>query len=109
MALIKFTTNDPTQADIIADVDTPLVLTAVAVDRFTMAITHPTLNTLEVQWQVNLASIAETTLVANQVLNAAIEAGVADPYAIPDVSEMQTEGGYLMPNTLYPLIDYTLA
>ena len=103
MALIKIKTTDIAESDIICDVDFPLVLTAVAVDRFTMAITHPSLSTVLVQWQTNLASVATTTLVANQELNAAYEAGIADPYHVPVFSGMDDDG------TPHPLISYTLA
>ena len=103
MGLIKIKTTDATEPDIICDVDFPLVLTAVAVDRFTMAITHPSLSTVLVQWQTNLASVAQTTLVANQELNAAYEAGIADPHHVPVFSQMDDDG------TLHPLIGYTTA
>ena len=104
MALIKIETSSTTLGNIIADVDTPLVLTAIAVDGFTMAITHPTLNTVRVNWQTNVADVATATLLAHSNVNVAIEASVADAYAIPVLSGITETDG-----TPHPLINYVLA
>jgi hypothetical protein len=108
MALIKFETNDATQADIIVDINVPVVLSAVAVDRGTLASSDATgATTLEIEWGTNWDSIPEATLLMTNMLNAGIAAAVADPYAIPVLSEICKEGGYLEPNECKSFTTYT--
>ncbi len=108
MALIKFETTDAALSDIIVDINVPVELSAVAVDRGTMASSDAGgATTLEIQWGTNWDSVAEATALMTEMLNAAIEAGVADPYAIPVLSEICKDGGYLEPDECKQFTTYS--
>lgn len=107
MALIKFKTTDAL-SDIIVDVNVPITLTAVAVDRATIASTDSTgATTLLLQWGTNWADPAESTALCTSMLNTAIEAAIADPYAIPVLSEICKPGEYLEPSECKAFTTYT--
>ncbi len=108
MALIQFKTTDTTQADIVVDINVPVVLSAVAVDRGTIASSDATgATTLLIEWGTNWDSIAEATELMTEMLNDAIEAAVADPYHIPVLSEICKPGGYLEPDECKSFTSYT--
>ncbi len=108
MALIKFHVTDAAQNDIIADVDVPIILNPVAVDRATIATSDTGgASTLLIEWGTNWASVAEATELMTLMLNATIEAAVADPYHIPVLSEICKAGGYLEPDECKKFTTYT--
>ena len=93
MALIKFETTDATLSDIIVDINVPVDLSSVSVDRCTIVASDAGgATSLEIQWGTNWDDVAEATALATSMLNGAIEAGVADPYAIPVLSEICKDG-----------------
>jgi hypothetical protein len=107
MALIKFKTTDAL-SDIIVDVNVPITLSAVAVDRATIASSDATgATTLLLQWGTNWADIAEATALCTSMLNTAVEAAVADPYSIPVLSEICKPGEYLEPSECKAFTTYT--
>ena len=94
MALIKFQTTDAAESDIIVDINVPVTLSLVAVDRGTIASSDATgATTLLIEWGTNWDSIAE--------------AAVADPYHIPVLSEICKPGGYLEPDECKSFTSYT--
>ena len=108
MALIKFQTTDAAESDIIVDIDVPVTLSAVAVDRGTIASSDATgASTLLIEWGTNWDSVAEATALMTEMLNDAIEAAVADPYHIPVLSEICKPGGYLEPDECKAFTSYT--
>ena len=103
MALIKFKTTDAL-SDIIVDVNVPITLSAVAVDRATIASSDATgATTLLLQWGTNWADIAEATALCTSMLNTAVE----DPYKIPVLSEICKPGEYLEPSECKAFTTYT--
>tara|TARA_B100001540_G_scaffold51728_1_gene46688 strand:+ start:1437 stop:1769 length:333 start_codon:yes stop_codon:yes gene_type:complete len=110
MALIKFETTDAAKSEIIVDINVPVELSLVAVDRGTIAASDAGgATTLEIEWGTNWASIAEATELMTLMLNDAIEAAVADPYHIPVLSEICKAGGYLEPDECKSFTTYTYA
>ena len=108
MALIKFDTSHATKPDLIIEVTVPVTISASAVDSVTFATSDVGgASTLEINWQTNWDSTAETEELTQLMLNAAIEASIADPHAIPVLSEICKEGGYLQPDECKAFIDYT--
>tara|TARA_R100001530_G_scaffold15537_2_gene13853 strand:+ start:297 stop:632 length:336 start_codon:yes stop_codon:yes gene_type:complete len=108
MALMKFKTEDTALADIIVEVTVPITLSAVAVDRGTIATSDiGGASTLEIEWGTNWASVAEATALMQEMLDAGIEAAVADPYAIPVLSEICKAGEYLEPSECKSFTTYT--
>jgi len=106
MALIKFETTGA--GDVIVDINVPVTLSGVAVDRGTIAASDATgATSLEIQWGTNWDDVPEATLLMTNMLNAAIEAGVADPYAIPVLSEICKDGGYLEPDECKQFTTYS--
>lgn len=108
MALIKFHVTDTAKNDIIADVDVPIILNPVAVDKATIATSDTGgASTLEIEWGTNWANVAEATELMMETLNAAVEAAVADPYHIPVLSEICKPGEYLEPDECKAFTTYT--
>ncbi len=107
MALIKIDTSSPTQPDLIVDITVPVTISASAVDSVTVDTNESASSTIKIDWQTNWADSDETEALTNLMLNDAIIAGYADPYAIPVISEICKAGGYLEPNECKPFISYT--
>tara|TARA_R110002020_G_scaffold441248_1_gene651990 strand:+ start:267 stop:596 length:330 start_codon:yes stop_codon:yes gene_type:complete len=100
MALIKFDTIATTGSAIpmIVDMDVPVVSTDPAgTDSFSVNITTSvgpnTIDIVVTDAEANTDNILTT-------LNAALEAAIADPYAIPVVASIDHSGGYLEPEML---------
>ena len=107
MALIKIETTSASQPDLIVDITVPVTIDASAVDSVTVETLESATSKIEIEWQTNWDSTAETEELTNTMLNAAIEAAVADPYAIPAISEICKDGGYLEPDECKAFIGYT--
>ena len=109
--LVKIDTTSTTLGDVIADIDTPLVITDPLVGGVTVDITHPTYATLRVNWSPNVADAAEAEALVHTTFNAAFEAGIADPYAVPVVSEVVVvNAGHINESgNPHPFSNYVLA
>ena len=100
MALMKITSYaDP---DIIVDMDVPVVLSAAGTNEVTV---KTGASTVKLEWADATADATATEAMANEDLNAIIEAGVADPYAIPEISGFSVPGAYLQPDVVRPFTD----
>jgi formylmethanofuran dehydrogenase subunit C len=94
--------------DIIVDVDVPIVISAYAnaggFSVIDLAIQDPAggaLTTLEVQTDGDAGATLPQSFIDD--LNGAVEAGVADPYHIPNVSELTVPGAYLHAGVEYAI------
>jgi len=106
MALIKMMANDGTTE--IVDIKVPVQYSVVpAVTGATVELATGA-TTVAITVDPDFASIADATASMTDGLNAAIEAGVADPYKIPVLSNFAVAGGYLEPATLYAIDGLTI-
>ena len=117
--LIKFinTNTDVTQlsgtgtvqtGDIIVDVDIPILISAYAnagaLSVIDLTIQDPaggTLTTLEIQFDGDMGGTLPQSVIDD--LNAALEAGIADPYHIPKFENVSIPTMYLEAPTLYTI------
>ena len=117
--LLKFinTNTDVTQlsgtgtvqtGDIIVDVDIPILISAYAnagaLSVIDLTIQDPaggTLTTLEIQFDGDMGATLPQSAI--DALNAALEAGVADPYHIPEFANIAIPTMYLEAPTLYTI------
>ena len=94
--------------NIIADVDVPIAISGYSdsnsLSSLDLAIQDPAggaLTTLEVQTDGDAGATLPQSFIDD--LNGAVEAGVADPYHIPNVSELTVPGAYLHAGVEYAI------
>ena len=94
--------------DIIVDVDIPILITAYAnagaLSVIDLTIQDPAaggLTTLEIQFDGDMGGALPQSAI--DALNAALEAGVADPYHIPEFANVSIPTMYLEAPTLYTI------
>lgn len=106
MALIKITATDGTVE--IVDIKVP-VQYSVAPDTTGATVELETgAATIAIDVLPIFPTDAEAVTSVNAALNGAIEAGIADQYKIPVLSNFAIDGGYLEPVTLYAIDDLTI-
>ena len=106
MALIKMMANDGTTE--IVDIKVPVQYDVVpAVGGATVEL-ETGATKIAITVDPDFATVAEATASMTGGLNDAIEAGIADPYIIPVLSNFSVAGGYLEPVTLYTIDSLTV-